>query len=194
MSDRVAYVVFNKENGKIISISNIVTKEDTYITVPLSDVMSLKKGIEPLSNYSVQYNPKTKELELQSKYEHFLDSISVKDFIYEIPENEIDDADIQLVQDIPNTCWKIKVGNQLKKNIRAKGVNLNSSILFSVTAKGDPNILYKTLSVHVGQAMSDNYYVVPFSMPFETEKQVLSVYTARKFDTYSLTRIFNEQD
>lgn len=189
---KIAYVIFNKDSGEIESISNDVTNEDTYIQVPLADVLSLKTGVEDISNYHVQYNPKNKELELKSKYEFALDALTVNDSIYELPEILIDDADVQVIQDIPNTCWKIKLGNSIRDNIKRKGINLNANFLFSVTKKGDPNILYKTLSVHIGKTVADNYCIVPFDMPFETTKIPVSVYTARKFDTYQLTRILDE--
>jgi hypothetical protein len=189
---RSTFIIFNKDNGEIQSISNVANRSDSYIQVPLSDVMSLIDGVESIKNYHVQYNPKNKELELKSKYEFALDALTINDSIYEIPEALIDGADIQVVQDIPNTCWKIKLGDKLKENISRKGINLNTSFLFSITKKGDPNILYKTLSVHIGKTVADNYCVVPFDMPFETTDIPVSVYTARTFDTYQLTRIFNE--
>lgn len=189
---KIAYVIFNKDSGEIESISNDVTNEDTYIQVPLADVLSLKTGVEDISNYHVQYNPKNKELELKSKYEFALDALTVNDSIYELPENSVDDADVQVIQDIPNTCWKIKLGNSIRDNIKRKGINLNANFLFSITKKGDPNILYKTLSVHIGKTVADNYCIVPFDMPFETTDIPVSVYTARKFDTYQLTRILDE--
>lgn len=191
---KIAYIIFNKDNGEILSISNVADNNESYIQVPAAEVLSLKQGTEDISNYHVQYNPKIKELELKSKYEFALDALTVNDSIYELPEDAIDDADVQVTQDIPNACWKVTLGKSLKENIKRKGINLNASFLFSVTKKGDPNILYKTLSVHVGQTVADNYCVVPFDMPFETTKIPVSVYTARKFDTYQLTRILDEQN
>lgn len=189
---KLAYVIFNKDTGAIISIGNEVSETDSYIQVPLVDVLTIIRGDERVTNYHVQYNPKIKELEFQSKHEFTLDSTSVKDFIYEIPQDNIDDADVQIIQDIPNACWKIKLGNSLKSNIKSKGINLNATFLFSITKKGDPNILYKTLNVHMGQTVSDNYCIIPFNMPFETTNVPISVYTSRRFDTYQLTRTVNE--
>jgi len=194
MSNELAYIIFDKENGKISSITNELLENENFIQVPLGDVLHLKKGQESFANYHVQYNPKTKELELQSKHEYALDAITVKDFIYEIPENDTEDADVQIVQDIPNTCWKVMLGNSLKENIKKKGINLNVNFLFSITDKGDPNVLYKTLSVHVGKTLSDNYCIVPFDMPFESTSDSISIYTSRRFDTYQFKRIFDEQD
>lgn len=189
---RLAYVIFNKDSGEILSISNEASEENSYIQVPLADVMTLINAEEPTTNYHVQYNPKIKQLEFQSKHEHILDSLTVKDFIYELPQDNAKDADVQVIQDIPNTCWKVKLGDSLRSNIKNKGINLNASFLFSITKKGDPNILYKTLNVHIGQTVADNYCIIPFNMPFETTTVPISVYTSRRFDTYQLTRIFNE--
>ena len=191
MSEVMQYVGFNKETGKIVSIGNDNTRTDVnYIQVPLSDVILIKQGVESQDNYHVRYNTKTKDLELASKSEDMFDASFVNDFIYELPVAEIEDPDIRIIQDVPNTCWKIEIGKTLKKNIREKGIRLNASMLFSITAKGDPNILYKTLIVQAGQAVSDNYSIVPFSMPFEMTSEPISIYTARKFDTYQFKRIY----
>lgn len=187
------YVTFNKDTGKILSIGNEVEKDANYIQVSYEDVKSIKKGIEPSTNYAVEYNPKTKTLEFVSKAENIFDAVTVSEFIYEIPEIEINEPDILVIQDIPNTCWKISVGKTLRKNIKEKGISLNTTMMFSITAKGDPNILYKTLFVHTGQTLNDNYCIVPFSMPFETTNEAISIYTARRFDTYQFARIY-EQD
>tara|TARA_B110000503_G_scaffold129783_1_gene202377 strand:- start:10193 stop:10765 length:573 start_codon:yes stop_codon:yes gene_type:complete len=189
MSQVMQYVRFDKDTGRITSISGAKDETLSYIEVPLEDVMTMKMGIEPFSNYKVDYNPRTKTLELVSKAEYVLDGYSVSDFIYEMPDTEIKDADITVIQDIPNTCWKIAVGKTLRRNIREKGINLNTSMMFSVTAKGDPNVLYKTLFAHTAQTVNDNYCIIPFSMPFETTNEPISVYTSRKFDTYQFKRV-----
>ena len=105
---RLAYVIFNKDSGEILSISNEASEENSYIQVPLADVMTLINAEEPTTNYHVQYNPKIKQLEFQSKHEHILDSLTVKDFIYELPQDNAKDADVQVIQDIPNTVNKMQ--------------------------------------------------------------------------------------
>lgn len=193
MSEKIMFVSFEKDTGKILSISNEKTDDANIIEVPLSDVVTLIEGKESFKDYAVEYNAKTKSLDFVNKFEHVLDHYSVNDFIYEMPEDDCEDPDIMLIQDVPNTCWKIKIGDDLRKNLRAKGVKLNQGMLFSITAKGDPNVLYKTLSAHFGTVVNDNYFIVPFSMPFEEEHEQISVYTSRRFDTYQFKRIFNEQ-
>ena len=182
------YVQFEKDSGKIIRIGPSKDGDNT-IEVPLSMVNNLIEGKEKFKDYKVEYNSKTKTLELISIHEHILDQLTVNEFIYEIPVSDIKEPDITVIQDIPNTCWKIQIGKELKHNIRSKGVTLNSNMLFSITAKGDPNVLYKTLSVHFGTVVNDNYFIAPFNMPFETTEEPISIYTPRRFDTYQFKRI-----
>ena len=188
------FIKFEKDTGKILRIGPSQNGDENTIQVPLSDVISLVEGKERFRDYKVEYNTKTKMLELMSIHDQFMDQSSVNDFIYEIPTDEIEDPDILVIQDVPNTCWKIQIGKELKKNIRSKGVTLNSNILFSITAKGDPNVLYKTLSAHFGTMVGDNYFIAPFDMPFEHTQEPISIYTSRRLDTYRFKRIFNEQD
>jgi len=190
MSEQLMYVSFNKDTGDVVGVGNSVKENCGQVQVPISKVMSIIEGTESLRNYIVQYNPKTKNLEFVSRYEYVLDAQSVNDFIYEIPEDNIEDPDILLIQDIPNKCWKIEMGMSLKSNLRSKGVSLNANIMFSVTEKSDPNVLYKTLIVDFGRLVNDNYFIVAFDMPFEATDARISVYTSRRFDTYQFKRIY----
>jgi len=189
MSEQMMYVFFERDSGRVTGVSNSPDENRDHVMVPISEVISILDGNEPTSNYMVQYNPKTKTLEFASKFEYVLDAYSINDFIYEIPEQG-NDADIIITQDIPNSCWRIEIGKELKNNLRSKGVSLNTNIMFSITEKGDPNILYKTLFVDFGRLVSDNYFIAPFDMPFESTNQPISVYTSRRFDTYQYKRIY----
>lgn len=191
MSESIMHVIFEKDSGKILGFSPKAEHKNS-IPVPLSEVLGLLEGKEKKKNYRVEYNAKTKQLELCDQHRENFDGSSVNDFIYEIPEDYIEDADITIEQDIPNTCWKIKLGNQLKKNLQKKGIKLNTTLSFSITAKHDPNILYKTLSIDFSRVFNDNYAVVDFDMSFEQEKESISVFTSRRFDTYQFKRILNE--
>jgi len=191
MSEPLMYVKFQEETGKILGISPKQSKSSS-IPVPLSVVQPLLDGIEPKRNYRVEYNAKTKELELKHQFTASFDGSDVNDFIYEIPETSVKDTDIIIEQNIPETCWKIKIGSNLKKNLQSKKIRLNQTLNFAVTRKHDPNILYKTLSVDFSSVMTDNYALLPFSMPFERTDAAISIFTTRTFDSYLFTRVFDE--
>lgn len=190
MSEQLMYVTFNKDTGDITSIGNETPEGVSYIMVPLSEVVTILNGTEPTKNYIVQFNPKTKSLEFVSRFEYVYDIYSVNELIYELSTNDIIDPDVLLIQDIPNMCWKVQLGKEFKKNLKSKGVSLNANIMFSVTKKNDPNILYKTLFVDFNQTVNDNYYIIPFNMPFEETEEPISIYTSKRFDTYQLKRIY----
>jgi hypothetical protein len=187
------YVSYDKKDGRVVSIGSEPLDDFDYIQVPSEKVLSIVKGLEVMASYHVQYSPKTKSMEFKPRYEYTYDSTSVKDVIYELPTVNVEDADITITQDIPNTCWKVEIGKELKKNLKANGIRLNANMMFSITEKGDPNILYKTLFAHLGATINDNYCIIPFTMPFETANAPISIYTSKQFDTYQFKRIY-EQD
>lgn len=193
MSEQMMYVRFDKETGEILAVAGQPQEDTNTIPVPLEEVKKILDGVEVADNYHVQYNPKTKEMEFLSKHDKSFAGNTINDFIYEVPEESDEDPDIQIVQDIPNTCWKVLAGTELKENLRKKGIHLTQSMMMSVTAKGDPNILYKTLFVDLSRVIVDNYVVLPFDMPFETTNEPVSIYLSRRFDTYHFKRIFDEQ-
>lgn len=185
-----SYVEFNSENGELISVrSSKPDGSNSFIEVPYEKIKALKEGTEKFNQYIVEYNGKTKSLELKYKNEIEFNDLSVTEFIYQLPTTNIEDADISVIQDIDNTCWKILIGKQFKKSLRDKGISLNSTLYFSVTAKNDPNVLYKLLSCNFAQSVKQNYFVIPFSEEFESKLTDISIYTVRLFDTYCFKRI-----
>jgi predicted CopG family antitoxin len=190
-----AYVEFESDTGNLLSVrSSKPDGEHSFIEVEYDQIKSLKEGTESFSQYIVEYNGKTKALELKYKNELDFNDFSVDEFIYKVPTTGIDDPDITIIQDIDNTCWKILIGKQFKKSLKEKGIALNSTLYFSVTAKNDPNILYKLLSCNFAESVKQNYFVIPFTEDFEYELNDVSIYTIRMFDTYLYTRMKNGKE
>lgn len=189
MSSDIMYVRFEEETGKIIGISPKPSSNYHNIEVSLNEVLGILQGTERKKNYRVEYDPKTKKLALINQHEKQFDGASINDFIYEIPENNEKDSDVVILQDIPSQCWKILLGKSLKENLRRQGVKLNRELSFSITAKHDPNILYKAINVDFSKVVKNNYAVVPFDMAFESKNTDISIFTARMFDSYSFQRI-----
>lgn len=191
MSQNIMHVSFQKDTGKVLGISSKTDTENS-IPVDLDKVLGILQGTDSKRNYRVEYNAKNKQLELVDIHKESFDGSSVNDFIYEIPEEEVEDPDIAIEQDIPNTCWKFTLGKSLKRNLKLKGVRLNNILKFSITAKHDPNILYKTIAVDFSQVFNKNSVILPFDSDFETSDLPISIFTARKFDSYQFTRKRNE--
>jgi len=185
-----SYVEFVADTGEVISArSSKPDGSNSYIEVTEDQIKTLKDGTERFSQYIVEYNGQTKALELKYKNELKFDNLSVKEFIYNIPTDSINDADITVIQDLDNTCWKILIGKSFKKSLQDKGIALNSTLYFSITAKNDPNILYKQIKCNFAESVRQTYFVIPFSEEFEYTIADISVYTVRLFDTYCFKRI-----
>lgn len=183
------FVKFNEETGEITGIGPKLDPDSNSIEVELEKVLPIIEGKESRRNYRVQYDPKNRELAFVNVTEQTFNSSDVNDFIYEIPDYDINDADITVEQNIPETCWKIKLGQQLKNSLKQKKLKLNTTLAFSVTAKHDPNVLYRTLFVDFSKVAFDNYVILDFTMPFETQYLPVSVFTMRKFDSYQFVRV-----
>lgn len=190
-----SYVEFDADTGNLLSVrSSLPDEGSNYIEVDFEKIKLLKEGVEQFHQYIVEYNGKTKSLELKYRNELDFDNFLVNEFIYKIPVEQIIDADITIVQDIDNTCWKILIGKELKRSLIEKGISLNSVLYFSITAKNDPNVLYKQISCNFAESIRNSYYIVPFSEKFEYEISDISVYTVKLFDTYQFKRIKNGKE
>lgn len=193
MSEKIMYVKYDKEKGTILGIKGTEYTGENCIPVPYEQVKRIISGEELADNYQVKYNTKSKQMEFSDCHETRTKGNTVNDFIYDVPTKQLKDPDILIVQDVANTCWKVYMGNALGSSLRSKGIHINERMMLSVTAKADPNILYKTLFVELGDLVRDNYVILPFTMPFEYTDAPISVFTSRKFDTYQFKRLFNEQ-
>ena len=192
MSQSIMYVSFEENTGKILGIGP-KPQEKNSLPVQLDEVIGILEGKEPKRNYRVEFNGKKKQLELVHRFLQSIDGAGVNDFIYEIPENYSTTPDILVEHNIPETCWKIKLGKELKNNLAHNRIRLNQTLYFAVTKKHDPNILYKTLSIDFSQTLRDNYTVLPFSMPFEETDTPVSVFTAKTFGSYQFQRVLDDR-
>ena len=177
-------VYFDIETGKIHTITNeeIETEQLSDIEVTFEDVKTLITGEEPFNSCSVRYNTKLKLYEL-SRNSIEQDVFTVDELIYKCEQHK--DADIQIIQDIKNTCWKFLISESLRQSLAANNVSLKSNLSFSITEENNPNILYRTLSFPFSQLVNDFYVIKDFKEDYEFDGKPVSVYTIKRFDTYS---------
>jgi hypothetical protein len=193
MSGHLMYVKFDEKTGKILGISPQQEEKENSIPVQLSEVRSLIEGKESRRNYKVEYDTKSKKLELKHKHIYSFDGSNINDFIYEIPTQYVDEPDISIEHNILENCWKVRMTTKLKQNLDEKNIKLNQNLNFSVTKKHDPNVLYKTFSISLSDILRNICIKVPFTADFEYTDAPVSLFTSRKFDTYVFSRVTNEQ-
>jgi hypothetical protein len=187
----MSYVIFDLDSGEITSITNIQPKESiNYIEDDSPDVIDMLIGKETPKMFIVAYDEQVKEYKLNKRIEFEAEKLVIDDLIYQIPTDI--ESNITIIQDIPNTCWKFLISEELEVELRSKFINLKSILHFSITEQNNPNILYKTILVDLEQLVKNHYLVFDFTAEFEKEDIPLSVFTVNRFDSYSYKRISNE--
>lgn len=172
------YVHFDN-NGQITKISRDADNIDESIKVDFKQVKGLLEGRESMVDYRVEYDFLDKKYIL--KHIKVWKQDQLKDaFLYEIKNQQ--DADIAIVQNKKDKCWELVLGEKLKTAMVEQNLQIDPTAqYYSVTKKHDPNVLYRLLKFK----KHDDAYIVPFENDFELDTLDLSVYTVRKFSTYS---------
>jgi hypothetical protein len=180
-----SYVFFNSETGDIEKISNSYEESQNLsfikvLTQNLDDIFTGKKRIE---DYKVVYN-----LQKDSHDLIFLnDEIIVPhigDKIYQIPrvyESKIYSYDLTVRHNNQDHCWNFFLNKNIKR--------ITNKLFFSVTARNDPNILYRTITIDTN--VDDNCISIPFIYEKEFDAKHVSVYTNKVLKKYAY-EVFDE--
>lgn len=166
------YICFNS-NGEIEKISRLPDNILDNIEVNFEDIKELMSGKEALLNYKVEYDFIDKKYILKNHIQQHLDN-TVGNFLYELPQNE-KDFEIQICQNISKQCWQIEINQDFFDELN-QTPNIQN-MFFSITKKGDPNILYRMLKFENRE--------IPFKHNFEFDKTPVSIYTVKKYSKYN---------
>lgn len=173
-----SYVCFDSDTGKIEKITNSIENETLkyikILTLNIDDIFTGKKRID---DYKVVYDLQKDSYELI-----FLDDEIIVpyigDKIYQIPkvsETKIYSTDLTVRQDIQQKHWHFFISNSAKQ--------MADRLFFSITAKNDPNILYRTIVVNT--INKDECISFPFLYEIESDPKKLSVYTNKILKKYA---------
>ena len=95
------------------------------------------------------------------------------------------DFDINIVQNNKFGRWEFYLGKKILNSLQTNNYYGNDVLYFSVTAKHDPNILYRTIEFSLSKLLRENSTVYPYTYDWEFNKHDVSVYTSKFFDSYS---------
>ena len=176
------YVTFD-ETGNLQGIYNRQPENENFIKVDPSDVETLVSGKEQFRHYLVVFDKTKKQHVLKHIYneENYLDNIN--DQIFRIPTNNKENPDLVVIQDIKNKQWRFKIDNQIKLNFENNNLNFNQPMGFSITRKNNPNHLERFVVVDVTSIL-DSTYSIDFEDELELDPTALSVYTAKRLESY----------
>lgn len=95
------------------------------------------------------------------------------------------DIDINVVQNNLTGCWEIYLGRKTKKSLELINYIGHDTLYFSVTAKHDPNVLYRTMEFSLTKLLNDKVQKYPYQFKWESDREDVSVYTSKFFESYS---------
>jgi hypothetical protein len=184
-------VYFDPNTYSVMRVSSAYEADTDYpcIEVAYKDIEDIASGDQPIANCKVFFNPSTKQYKL-IKNANELPTYTVLQSIYKC--KKIKNADIQLVQDVKKSCWKITISKELKDTLASQRASINEQLTFSVTEENNPNVLYRLFSLQFDKLLTDDCVTIEFKDQFEFDSVPVSVYTEQKFDTYSY-EVINEQ-
>jgi hypothetical protein len=162
---------YNKSSNDIVFYSgksNIIkTREDDTLlrfnTIDPSDYAILKNDLKLIDQQDLRNGSKV--LLGKKLYQVQLDA----------------SYDIIVTQDKKQKLWTLELNPATLTYMQLTRSDLNDVLYFSITAKHDPNILYKSLKLPMSSF--EKNLVIPFD--YDSEMDDVSLYTAKYFDSYA---------
>ncbi len=140
------YVCFNQKTGDIFSIGPAIAPGYEYFEVSEEEVEPIKTYKEKMTDYVVAYDREAKQFLLRK-----LALADIGEVFGEVQnKNEVDTFyDVLLSVDKTQKKCYITTGLELIDMMKTTNVNLAKQITFSFTKKGDPHILYDTVTFDI---------------------------------------------
>jgi hypothetical protein len=178
-----SFVYYDKETGKIQKISNKKVDSDLeFFEVETETVKDIIVGKKRTEDFIVSYDFAKKSLTVKElAHESELNSIKYK--LHDISRSKNDSYDVKISQDLTKKCWRISLSNDTKKQLIESNYNANDKFYFSITQLHNPIILYRSLEVNLRKLLSDSVEY-PFEYSWESQKEEISIYTPKFFDSY----------
>lgn len=188
----IRYVYYNSDNGELYSISNEYSEIDfPYVIVPVNEVKNILTSHDSIHDYKVIFSPDEKDFVLVKKDQEEEILETIHDVIFQIPFT-VDTSipliydtmnDLTFIQDYGDTCWKIYINSSLANSLKDKNLYFDKHYYIYVTAKNDPNILYKTMRVSMANIINEGYFIIPFDN-IDYSELPISLYCKKIFVKY----------
>lgn len=194
MTEEILYVptkkyVYYDDNGNILSISNRITSDDPYIEVENTEVKSITDGQDQITNFRVEYDTLLKQYILKHKKINNKSFISIKNNIFQIPDYSVNEYDLKVIRDNVSKVWIFELNAELRKNLKTSHSNYSNMMHFSITDKNDPNCLLQLITLKVNDLVNNKQLKIKFLKENAFDNKQVSVYTIRKFQSYSYEEI-----
>jgi hypothetical protein len=179
-------VFFNIDTGDIVSINLPSTSDEflncNFFDIEYDEISDIAAYPDQLIRRKVVYSTKTTSYVIQKK-EVLEFNTKVSNSIYKI--EPLENAQVIIVHNIKNKRWEVKLNTALTELIKDKEVMRRDVLFFSVTTKDNPNILYRTFVCRASDVITNGLVTFDFKYNEEVNKDKISVYTKRTFESYS---------
>jgi hypothetical protein len=173
---------YDKDTGEIYGISNKpLLKYDTFILIKPEEALGFLEATKRTLDYKVTYDINNSRYQLIHKKEKII--LDVNDLVHHIVKQN--EYQILFVKDNVNNCWKIEIDKEIREQLIDQSNLVDESLWFSITQKNNPNILYRQIELNVGDLVRAGSISFKFESQIEEKMQSYSVYTIRRFKTYS---------
>lgn len=183
----VFYIHYDPSTKDLSSIRNFLDVTDPFPYVEMKEEdLSINPDKFNLKNYKLVTIDGKNSLEKIATEKSLITKIS--DFIYEVPkiysDTRISPADhpydLLIEQMNPLGEFRIKLSRLLREKFSLQRGDTHVVCLY-VTAVNDPNILYKTLRMTMGELIVNEYYTVPFE---DFKGDDVNIFGYRYFEKY----------
>ena len=181
--------VYYDEEGNITSITNRIVSDDPYIEVENSDVKPITSGQDQMTNYFVEFDTLTKQYLFKHKKINNKSFVSIRDNVHQITKENSENYDLKIIRDNINKQWIFKLDTELRENLKETYSRYAQTMNFSITREDEPHNLYQMVKIKVKDLIVNKDVKIPFVKEKFFDNKEISVYTVRKFRTYSYEEI-----
>jgi hypothetical protein len=175
-------VYFDADTGMVTSITHKdLPNKKTYFNVPVQEVEDFLSGTRNLTKHKVVFDVREQRYKIVSIQESII--VYADDLIFKL--SKIADPQIIVEQRLKENTWRIYASQDIKSSMKDVGSRMEETMFFSITEKGNPNILYNHYYVSVRDIMDKDFIEFEFTSQDEHTAGKVSVYTNRKFDRYT---------
>ena len=125
---------------------------------------------------------------LSQMIKEIIKNLSINDRLHEIKSTRGTTYDIKITQDMQEGEWIISLHTKIEHLLKKTGFNQTRILLFTITKKNDPNVLYRRIELNLLDLVYNGAIKIPYEHNWEREMSTVSIYTNKYFDDYkSLT-------
>jgi cell fate (sporulation/competence/biofilm development) regulator YmcA (YheA/YmcA/DUF963 family) len=104
--------------------------------------------------------------------------------LYSVKTVVAEQYDVTFIQNNKHNYWEVIFNKETEIFMLQHRSGRNDKLYFSITAKHDPNILYRSMEFNIGDIVANRIKRYPYQFEWEFNNAEVSIYTTKYFPTY----------